>query len=345
MSVRRSLFVVIVFTVVSIVLTWMVVVTLERGVSGPTHRYSALFTDVSGMRVGDDVRMAGVRVGRVDSIELAGTLARVGFSVSADQVVYDDTKASVTYQNLIGQRYLGLSLGGRGDHVALKQNTEIPLDHTEPSFDISTLLNGFEPLFGTLDRDAVDNITNALIKALQGDNGSVTTLIAETSTLAQSFAGPDDILGQVVTNLTTVVGNLAAQSGNLTTVIEQTRAVFEGLDANRQTLLGSVDRISAVVDRAAQIAAADRPALDQFLTRDPGFAQHFLDNRDRFAFLGDNLPLLLKGLARMAESGAYIDGYICDVKVSLLPGLAPLLPDIVDAVTPGGTAKHTSRCR
>ncbi|WP_330251334.1 MCE family protein [Nocardia sp. NBC_00565] len=345
MNFRRSLIVLVVFVVVSVVLTWTVVVTLGRGVSGPTTEYSALFTNVSGLRAGDDVRMAGVRVGRVESIELTGNLARVGFSVRDDQVVYGDTKASVTYQNLIGQRYLGLALGARGDHVALKSGAQIPVERTEPSFDISNLLNGFEPLFATIDHTAIDNITDALIKALQGDNGSVATLIAETTSLAQNFVGPDEILGQVINNLTTIVSNLAAQSGNLTTVIDQSRAVFEGLNARREPLFDSVDQVSAMVGRVSQIAAADQPALGEFLSRDPGFAQHFMDNKNKFEFMGENLPLLMKGLARISNSGAYIEGYICDVTISLLPGLSPLLPQIVDAISPSGTAQHTARCR
>ncbi len=346
MSYRGSLGVLVVFLVVSTLLTWTVVVTLERGVGGSTARYSALFTDVSGMKAGDDVRMAGVRVGRVDSIALTGTLARVGFEIQNDQTIYGDTTAAVTYQNLIGQRYLELARGGHGgDPVRLRAGAEIPVARTEPSFDISKLLNGFEPLFGSLDRQAVDNITSALINALQGDNGAVATLIAETTRLAESFAGPDEVLGRVIANLTTIVGDLARQSGNLTTVIGQTKAVFEGLEANRQTLFDSVDQISRVVGRVSDIVAADQPALSQFVGREPGFTQHFLDNRYKFEYFGDNLPMLLKGMSRVGQSGAYVDAYPCDVSMSLAPGLTPLIPQIVDAATPGGVAKHTSKCR
>ncbi len=345
MSHRRSLIVLIVFVVVSVLLSWTVVVTLERGVTGSTTGYSAMFTDVSGLRVGDDVRVAGVRVGRVGAIDLDGTLARVGFEIQNDQTLYGDTTVSVTYQNLIGQRYLGLAQGARGTPAALRPGAVIPVANTEPSFDISTLLRGFEPLFGTLDRTAVNNITNALIKALQGDNGSIPVLIAETTQLAQSFAGPDQVLGQVITNLDTIVNNLAQKSGDLTTVIDQTRAVFEGLEQNKQSLLSSVDRVSQVVDRAAQLANADEPALGQFLNRNPGFVEHFLDNKYKFGMMGYNLPFVLKALARISQEGGYVDADICDVTFSLAPGMSPLIPDVVAALTPGGIVKHTARCR
>jgi phospholipid/cholesterol/gamma-HCH transport system substrate-binding protein len=342
---RRSLIVLTVFLVVSALLSWTVIVTLERGVSGSVSRYAAMFTDVSGLRAGDDVRMAGVRVGRVDSIELDGNRARVGFEIQNDQTMYGDTVVAVTYQNLIGQRYLGLSRGKRGDPVALRPGATVPVENTQPSFDISKLLKGFEPLFGTLDRDAVDNITTALIKALQGDDGSITALVAQTTQLAESFAGPDQVLGQVISNLTTIVNGLADQSGNLTAVIEKTRAVFEGLEQSKQSLLDSVDKVSQVVDRAAQIAEADRPALEAFLEREPGFTQHFLDNKYKFGVMGYNLPFVLKGLARITQEGGYVDADICDVTFSLTPEMQPLLPEVVAALTPGGRIRHTARCR
>ncbi|MFI6776374.1 MCE family protein [Nocardia sp. NPDC050412] len=345
MNYRGSLLVLIAFLISSAVLSWSVAVTLQRGIGGETNKYSALFTNVSGLRVGDDVRMAGVRVGRVESVELAGTLARVGFRIHSDQVLTGNTTVSVTYQNLIGQRYLGVAMGNHGDPTVLKPGAEIPVDHTEPSFDISKLLNGFEPLFGTLDRTAVDNITAALINALQGDSGSITTLIAETTRLAESFAGPDEVLGQVISNLATIVGNLAQQSGNLTTVIDQTRAVFEGLQQHQRALFDSVDQIATVVGRASQIVAADKPTLVEFLNREPGFSQHFLDNKAKFEYLGYNLPLVLKGMARIAQAGGYIDAYVCEVTMSLLPGMEPLIPDIVDAISPSGVAQHTTKCR
>src|ERR1700751_2487668 len=98
-----------VFMTIAIIVTWLVYATLQRDVAGPTTPYAAMFTDVFGLRAGDDVRIAGVRVGRVEKIELHGKQARVDFIVQSDQRVYGNTVASVTYQNIIGQRYLGLS--------------------------------------------------------------------------------------------------------------------------------------------------------------------------------------------------------------------------------------------
>ncbi|PXW26111.1 UNVERIFIED_CONTAM: phospholipid/cholesterol/gamma-HCH transport system substrate-binding protein [Williamsia faeni] len=344
MSYRKPLIGLIIFLVISIALTWTVFNTLRRSVDGPSTAYTAVFSDVSGLGIGDDVRMAGVRVGRVDSIKLDGLVAKVGFRVESDQQIYGNTKASITYENIIGQRYLGLSLGDQGDPVVMKGG-EIPLERTEPSFNISVLLNGFEPLFSVLDPNQIDNITTSIIRALQGDNGSITTLVAQTSELAESFAGPDQILGDIIGNLDGIVRTFAEQRGAVDTVITQSQAMFRQLADRREELVTSIDSISTVVGRVATLADEAAPELNQFLTRQPGFAKHYMDNLDAFAYLGFNVPILLKGLARVTQAGAYIDTYLCTLNVTYIPALSNVIPSIVDAATPGGKTKFSPACQ
>ncbi|PWQ88223.1 mammalian cell entry protein, partial [Enterococcus faecium] len=81
-----------------------------------------------------------------EKIELQGAEAKVSFVVQSDQQVLGTTVASVTYQNIVGQRYLGLSLGNLGEPQPLPAGSVIPVEQTDPSFDVGTLLNGYEPL-------------------------------------------------------------------------------------------------------------------------------------------------------------------------------------------------------
>ena len=155
-----------VFMVVALTLTWLVYSTLRRDVTGHTQPYAAVFTDVFGLREGDDVRMAGVRVGRVQKIELEGTRAKVDFVVQSNQNLYQNTVASVVYQNIVGQRFLGLSLGHVGDSTKLSPGATIPVERTDPSFDVGQMINGFEPLFSLVNPDDLNNLTEGAIKSL-----------------------------------------------------------------------------------------------------------------------------------------------------------------------------------
>lgn len=335
-----------IFMVVATTMGWLVYVTLQREVTGPTTSYAALFTDITGLRVSDDVRMAGVRVGRVESIDIDGDLAKVGFRVQSGQSIFGNTVASVTYQNVIGQRYLGLSLGETGDVTRLPEGSVIPVSHTEPSFDIGTLLHGFEPLFSLLDPRQVDSMTKGVVESLQGDDGAITSLVAQTAALTETFAGRDEVLGSLIDNLNKVAGNLAAQDMNLGSVITQTHRMVSELNSHREHLVESIGSTARVVRRLAAISETVYPPFDQMIKREPGFTQHLSGIEPQLAFLGDNLPLMLKGTARIFQEGSYANGYGCDANVlGFFPGLNDVVPIIVSAATPGNVAKHTPRCR
>ncbi len=334
------------FMVVALTLTWLVYVSLRRDVAGKTSSYSAMFSDVYGLREGDDVRMAGVRVGRVEKVELDGKLAKVTFVVQQEQRLFGNTVASVTYQNIVGQRYLGLSLGREGSTEQLAPGSVIPVQRTEPSFDVTALLNGYEPLFSLLNPKDADNLTKGIIQSLQGDTSSLATLVSQTSTLTETFAGRDQALGEVITSLNQVVGNLAANNDNLDGIITQTRDLVSDLDRRRPELVSSVGSLARVMGRLSASAQDVYPALREFVDRKPGVARHLLDVEPQVAFFADNVPLLLKGLTRVGNQGAYGNAYVCDVNfMGFFPGLNDVVPIIVAAATPGNKTWHTPRCR
>ncbi len=350
---RKALIGLAAFTAFAVTVTSLVYTTLERDVVGPANTYSAIFTDVSGLAPGSDVRVAGVRVGRVDTIELTGTLAKVTFRVASNQTLYTNTVASVTYQNIIGQRYLGLS-PGQGDQPApLPDHAQIPKERTNPSFDISYLLNGFEPFFTQLDPQQVDNLTTAIIQAFQGDSSSILTLTTQASALAQTLAGPDEVLGQLIENLNQLMDTVARQSNNLQTLIDQSRTVVADLAYRRQDLVTSVGSINAVVGRLATIVTNISPDLQEFIGRQPGVLDYGLtDGRQRLAYLTANLPFLLKGIARVSQEGSYANGYMCNLDVSLFRFNYYLLRNLVLAATRSDDypawsteAKHSPICQ
>ncbi|WP_193044416.1 MCE family protein [Mycolicibacterium baixiangningiae] len=334
------------FMVLALTLTWLVYVTLRRDVAGSTAPYAAVFTDVFGLRDGDDVRMAGVRVGRVESIELQGNHAKVSFVVQRDQQVLGTTVASVTYQNIVGQRYLGLSLGSLGEPDPLPPGSVIPVEQTDPSFDVGTLLNGYEPLFSLLDPRHADNLTQGVIQSLQGDEASITALIDQTAQLTDAFAGRDEELGGVITDLNVVVANLAQHNDDLDHIVGEARSVVSTFDARRPELVESMGSIAAVVRQLSAISDEVYPPLNELVQRQPGFAAHMLGIESQLAFVGANLPLMLKGFARITGEGTYANAYACNLDATaFFPGLNDVTPIVVDAATPGNKARYTPKCR
>lgn len=333
------------FILVSVALTSMVFTTLRREIPGDSDTYYAIFTDVSGLHEGDDVRMAGVRVGRVENVSLEGINAMVTFRVQADQSIFGNTIASVIYQNIVGQRYLGLSLGSDGTTGKLAPGAVIPPERTEPSFDIGLLLNGFEPLFSVLEPQKVDDLTRAVIQALQGDTDSITALVEQTTTMTQTLVGRDEILGGVITNLNSLVSSLAQQSKSLKTVLSQSKAMIIQLNGRREELVSNAGSISSVARRLAGITQSIHPQFAELVGREPGFLKHLIEIEPQLAFLGANAPLALLAISNAFQQGAYVDLYGCELDVTFIPGTWQVLPTIVNAATPGGKPMYTPKCR
>src|SRR5262249_48088092 len=240
----------------------------------------------------------------------------------------------------------GLLPGPARSRTPLADHGQIPLERTRPSFDIAYLLNGFEPLFTLLDPQKVDDLTTAIITALQGDSGSVLVLITQTSALADSLTGPDQILDEVIANLSDIAGKLAGQATNLQELIRQTRGVMVTLGSRRQGLLASAAMISSTVSRLSAITSNVYPELQDLIDREPGFTGHLVgDGQARFAYLGANLPLLLKGLARVTQEGSYINTYGCNANVTIFAFLGRLIPSIVRRATPGDVIQQSPICR
>ncbi|MCW1956977.1 MAG: MCE family protein [Mycobacterium sp.] len=338
-----------VFLVVTAIMTWLVYATLQRSVTGDTTRYAAEFTDVFGLREGDDVRMAGVRVGRVMKVDLTDdSRAMVDFALQSEQKIFPDTEASILYQNIVGQRYLDLrqGIGLKSDGAALDAGSVIPLERTIPSFDVGVVLNGYEPLFATIDPKAADQITAAAVQGLQGDTNAWASLVDQTGKLTETFAGRDQLLGDMITGMDRLFGTLAAQNGNIDTTLNNTRQMVTTFNARRPELVASMGSLSRVMRALGSVTAEVNPSLQALITREPGFAAHLVTIEPQLAFMGGNLPKMLKGLARVANEGAYLNVYACDLNaLAFFPGLNDVTPVIVNAATPGNQAQHTPKCR
>lgn len=358
MKFRGTLIGLCLFMVVSTVLTWLVYATLRRDVAGATTGYAAVFTDVYGLREGDDVRMAGVRVGRVEKVALDGKLAKVSFIVQSDQKLYGNTVASVTYQNIIGQRYLGLSLGASSGEPeqerVLPHGSVIGVDRTEPSFDVGALLNGFKPLMSLLDPKQADDLTRGVLESLSGDQASITALVDQSSTLTATLAGRDEVLGGLISSLNRLTGTIAGQNDQLDHALTQARRAVADLDSRRPALQSSVGSLAQVTRQLARVSDEVFPSLEEMINREPGFTKHMAGIEPQLAFTGANLPLMLKGLARTFGDGAYGTSYLCDLNATgFFPGLNDVTTIIVNAATPGNArpitqenlAWHTPRCR
>lgn len=336
MSVRGQLIRLVVFAAVALGVLGLLWSTLLNVTNGPTHSYTAEFTDVSGLHEGDNVRIAGVRVGRVDAMRLVGTRAEVTMSVRADQPVFENTRVLIRYQNLVGQRFVSL-VAGSGPARPLPDGARIPAERTEPSFDLSSLLNGFAPLFSVLQPADVNRLSDTIVQVLQASGPEIVPLLEQTARLTATIADRDRIIGSVIDNLNPVLDQLAGKGAQTDALIDQTRRLVDGLNAHSGGIYGALGRIDRFTGRTADLLADIRPDLRTDLRRAVAASDTFVDQKQA---LGDTLhrfPLFLSGLARVTQYGSWVNLYACSVGIRAIPG-APAIGS-----APGDT--HSEVCR
>ena len=128
------------FTVVCLAFVFVLVTVFGQFRFDTRASYSAVFSNVSGLKGGNFVRIAGVEVGKVKGLKLRkdGTV-NVDFAIDRGLTLTEGTKAAVRYENLIGDRYLSLEEGA-GSTRKLLPGTMIPLARTSPALDVDALI-------------------------------------------------------------------------------------------------------------------------------------------------------------------------------------------------------------
>src|ERR1700722_12140856 len=287
-----------IFTLVCLLFTFTLITVFGQLRFEDRTGYNAVFTNVSGLKSGNFVRIAGVEVGKVGDLTLHhdGTVT-VGFTVDKGVRLTEGTKAVVRYENLIGDRYLGLE-EGPGPPRALAPGTTIPLARTSPALDIDALIGGFRPLFRALDPDQVNALTGELLRVFQRQGGTVSSVLAQTSALTTTLAGRDELIGQVITNLNTVLGTFAAHDDRFSRGLDQLSQLAQELADRKSDIATGTAYLNAAAGSVADLLTAARPPIKDAVQQTDRFAGQIMADHDYVDNLVKTLPDAYQVLAR-----------------------------------------------
>jgi phospholipid/cholesterol/gamma-HCH transport system substrate-binding protein len=309
----------LVFLLVSALAVALVGMTLSgRTPDGPTDDYHAVFADASNLVAGDEVRVAGIRVGTVDDLSITdGNRVLVTFSAQRTVDLTAGTHAAVKYKNLVGDRYLELTAGG-GPRLA--PDGTIPASQTAPALDLDALFNGFKPLLAALSPDQVNRVSGELVDVLQGEGGTIDELVAALASVTSTLADRDRVIGDLVTNLDAALGKV--NTGELSQLITQLQQLVGGLDADRDQIGDAVTHIDALTSQTAQLLNVVRPPLRDDIDQLGRLAKTLNDNRDSLTAALAELPDAYQRLTRGAAWGGYFNLYLCGLGIKLADPIA-----------------------
>lgn len=308
---------VVLFTALSLVFTFILVTVFGQFRFDSRASYSAVFTNVSGLKGGNFVRVAGVEVGKVKDLTLHkdGTVTVV-FAIDKGLTLTEGTRAAVRYENLIGDRYLALE-EGPGSVRKLQPGQAIPLDRTAPALDVDALIGGFRPLFRALDPDQVNALSGELLKVFQGQGGTISSVLAQTSALTTTLAGRDQLIGQVITNLNTVLGTFAERNQQFADGLDKLSELVAGLAERKSDIATGTAYINAAAGSVADLLTAAREPLKEAVAQTDRFAGQVMADRDYVDELVRTLPDAYQVLARNGLYGDYFGFYLCDAILKL----------------------------
>lgn len=311
----------IVFTVVTAMATAMLGFTIANSTFGDKVTYSARFTDATGVLVGDDVRIAGVRVGTVAGVRIVDRrIAEVSFTVNGERELPASVTASVLYRNLIGQRYLALEQGAGPVGEMLAPGGVIPVERTTPPLNLTVLFNGFRPLLVGLDPEQVNQLSFEIVQVLQGQGGTVQSLLASTSSLTNELADRDEVIGSVIDNLNTVLDTVNSRDQELSGLILQLQRLVSGLSADREPIGDAIESLDTLATTTGGLVAEARPDLRADIDQLGLLAGNLNDSEQVLDRTLQYFPEKLSTLTRTGSYGSWFNFFVCGLagKTTLL---------------------------
>jgi phospholipid/cholesterol/gamma-HCH transport system substrate-binding protein len=222
---------------VSLVVLAMVLVAALRAddlpVIGGGDTYHAMFTEAGGLKVNDEVRIAGVRVGKVDEIELAGDEVRVSFKVDGDAEFGTDTRAAIKVKTILGSMFLALEPAGAGQ---LGEGDTIPAARTSSPFDVVEAFEGLASTSEQIDTDQLAESLTTLADLTRNTPEEFRGALTGLSRLSANVAAKDEQLNTLLQNLERVSTVLDARDEDIITLMKDADVLFRALVARREAV-------------------------------------------------------------------------------------------------------------
>ena len=279
---------------------------------GSGDPYHAAFTEAGGIRKDDDVRIAGVRVGKVTGIELDGSHVRVDFKINADAAFGPQTAASIRMKTLLGQKYLALDPKGKGQ---LAPDSEIPLGRTVSSYDI---VNAFADLTTTTERIDTGQLAGSLdtmATEFRDSPAHVKSALSGLSRLSRTIASRDGDLRTLLARANSVSATVASRNATTAKLIKDADLLLVELEARRAAIHTLFTNTSNLAIQLTGLVRDNRvalkPALGQLNTVLTLLTKHEQDLDTTIA----RLAPFTRVYANTLGNGRWFDTYVSNLTV------------------------------
>lgn len=302
----------IAFIIVTVFATAVLAATIRNVAGGETDTYTGVFTDVTSLHTGDDVRMSGVKVGSVEDITIVETnKAQVTFTVDSAVTLQGGTELHLRFRNLVGERYIEVQQGA--DPGPLEPGHAFSAEETRPALDLTMLFNGFQPLMRMLSPEDVNNLSYQVIRVFQGEGTTVEELVASTASLTRTIADRDEVIGDLIDNLNDVLAVLSERSDDMDTTIVTLDAFVTAMADDREVLGSALEGMGDLTVSVADLLEEGRQPLKDSIDALGLLSRNLSAESDVLDDFFETWPAKLDAIGRLGSYGSWLNFYLCEI--------------------------------
>ncbi|MWA02520.1 MCE family protein [Actinomadura sp. LD22] len=294
----------IVFGIATTVLTVYMAFRIVGTDLGAGLHLRATFDDVSGLRSGDVVKVAGTPVGRVTSVKVVDGRAVVGMKIEDSLRIPADSSAVIRWKDLIGKREIYLETGSSG--TMLKDGQRIT--RTRSAADLGSLINNLGPLVGGLDPNEINKVLESFATALDGNQDRIDQMSTNLAALLQTLSARSGTVRQMIGNYKTVTDALAARDRQITETIGNLTDLTRAFAQDRAAIGTASTRLGDLSTNLDKVLGGSAPQLGRLVSGTNDLmevAHRRIRDLDKMI---KSLPSALQALLTLMDGGKFLRG-------------------------------------
>ena len=291
------------FVATSVVLTFWIGSEIV-GFEGRVDRYGlqASFDDATNLGAGDPVKLAGVRIGTVTSVELVAGDALVSFGVDRDVDLPVDSTVSVQAQDLIGRRLLRVD---PGTDSSMLEDGDI-VENTSSAVHLGDLVNELGPLLEAVRPEQVNALVSALNDAVAGNRGTIDGLTTDLATVLDTAASRSGTIASLTDDYALLVDEVARRDRSIQRLLDNLVLLTETFQTSEDVLVDALDAIPGTTDALRALLVDNADGLDSLLADLSTLTESLRPSLDDLDFILAGLPTVLEKEWSLLDDGRYI---------------------------------------
>jgi phospholipid/cholesterol/gamma-HCH transport system substrate-binding protein len=292
---------------------------------GSATTYSAFFSDASGLADGNEVQVAGVKVGEVSTVALAGEEVRIRFKVQ-DVRLGDQTRAAIGIKTLLGEKYLALEPAGG---AVQDPGSPIPRTRTTTPYDVNAALGDLSKTVGSIDTTQLAESFQVVADTFKDTPEHMKGALEGLSALSQTISKRDQALAQLLGNTSQVSGTLAQRNDQITKLITDGNLLLAEIQRRKNAITQLLKGTRDLANELRGLVADNRTQLQPVLQQLDKVTTMLQRNQDNLSRGLAALAPFVRISTNTTGNGRWFEGYLC----GLLPPYINLGPGKTNGLT------------